>query len=136
MFAIPKIKAKKGRSSTLVLDIVQFKWEDVLKKEEICWGSFSAVYCTEFNNVPVVVKKLHGRDKDSSKEFIKEATLLESLQHKNVVKLKAICTNPNAMNLEFVKFDFQCFEDETQVNNFSDFLTHVDETNGCMDFPI
>ena len=101
MFAIPKIKAKNRPSSTLVSDIVQFKWEDVSKKEEIDRGSFGAVYLTEFNNVPVVVKKLHGRDEDSSKEFTKESKLLKSLQHEKVVKLKAICTNSNAMMLEF-----------------------------------
>ena len=35
------------------------------------------------------------------------------------------------MMLEFVNFDFRLFEDETQVNSLSDFLTHVDETNDC-----
>ena len=105
-----------------------------MEKDEIGRGSFGVVYRTEFNNLPVVIKKLHGRDEDSTREFIKEAKLLESLQHENVVKLKAICINPNAMMLEFVNFDFRLFEDETQVNSLSDFLTHVDETNDCNGF--
>ena len=134
MFAIPKIKAKKTSSLLPVSDITKFKWEDVAEKEEIGRGSFGAVYRTKFNNVPVVVKKLHERDEESMKEFIKEVKLLESLQHENIVKLKAICTNPNAMMLEFVNFDFRLFGDETQVNNLSDFLTHVDETNDCKGF--
>ena len=79
MFAIPKIKAKNRPSSTLVSDILQFKWEDVSKKEEIDRGSFGAVYLTEFNNVPVVVTKLHGRDEDSSKEFTKESKAKSNL---------------------------------------------------------
>ena len=134
MFAIPKIKAKKTSSLLPVSDITKFKWEDVAEKEEIGRGIFGAVYRTKFNNVPVVVKKLHERDEESMKEFIKEVKLLESLQHENIVKLKAICTNPNAMMLEFVNFDFRLFGDETQVNNLSDFLTHVDETNDCKGF--
>ena len=38
------------------------------------------------------------------------------------------------MMLEFVNFDFRLFEDETQVNNLSDFLAYVDETNDCNGF--
>ena len=55
MFAIPKIKPKKRPSSTLVSDIAQFKWEEVLEKEEIGRGSFGVVYRTEFNNGSIEV---------------------------------------------------------------------------------
>lgn len=85
---------KEAKLHTGHSGIAQFKWQEVLEKEEIGRGSYGAVYRTEFNNLPVVIKKLHGRDEDSTKEFIKEAKLLESLQHENVVELKAICTNP------------------------------------------
>ena len=42
----------------MVLDIAQFKWEEVLEKEEIGRGSFGGVYRTEFNNLPVVITSL------------------------------------------------------------------------------
>ena len=69
MFAIPKIKPKKRPSSRLVSDIAQFKWEEVLEKGKIGRGSFGVVYHTEFNNLPVVIKKLHGRDEDSEEKL-------------------------------------------------------------------
>ena len=84
MFAVPKIKPKNGPSFTLVSDIAQFRWEEVLEKEEIGWGSLGAVYHTEFNNLPEA-KKIHVRDENSMKKFIRQAKLLESLQYQKTL---------------------------------------------------
>ena len=80
-------------------DIVQFEWEDVLDKEEIVRGGFGAVYRATFSNMPLVVKRLHARDEESTKELLKGAKLLVSLKHKNIVKLKAICTSDSLFSI-------------------------------------
>ena len=76
-------------------EIPQFKWEDLGNKEKIGRGSFGAVYRTSLGEKELVVKKLFcAGDEDSQKEFLKEAKLVISLKHDNVVQLKAICLQP------------------------------------------
>lgn len=128
MFPFPKPVIK---TCTVAPAIPQFKWEDLGCKEEIGRGGFGAVYLTRLAEEQVVVL---CSDEDSKKEFLKEAKVMISLQHENVVQFKAICVRPSAIMLEFVNFDFQCFGDETRVNSLSDFLHHVDENYNCEGF--
>ena len=54
----------------------------------------------------VVVKKLLEVSVDHQREFIKEARMLHSLQHENVVSFKVFCQRPFAIILEYICFDF------------------------------
>ena len=85
MFSVPKIKVKKKIS--LPTDIVQFKWEYLVDKEEIGRGGFGAVYRTTFSNMPLVVKRLHVRDEESTKELLNETKLMVLLKYENIVKM-------------------------------------------------
>ena len=55
----------------------------------------------------VVVKKLLEVSVDYQREFIKEARMLHSLQHENVVSFKVFCQRP--FHLEYICFDFSAF---------------------------
>ena len=45
----------------------------------------------------VVVKKALGEDLEDKKNFVKEARILQELQHPNIAKFKGICTTPVAL---------------------------------------
>ena len=129
IFPFPKPVPKK---CTVDPTIPQFKWEDLGCKEKIGCGGFGTVYLTRLAEEQVAVKKLLGSsDEDSKKAFLKEAKVMLSLQHENVVQFKAICLRPSAIMLEFIIFDLQCFGNETWVNSLSNFLQHVDENYSC-----
>ena len=132
MFPLPKPVLKK---TSVDPEIPQFEGEDLGNKDENGRGSFGAVYRTSLGEKELVVKKLFcAGDEDSQKEFLKEAKLMISLKHDNVVQLKAICLQPSAILSEFVYFDFQCFSDETRVYNLAEFLRHVNRNYNCEGF--
>ena len=82
----------------------------------------------------VVVKKmLQVLDQEERKLFFKEITLLNELQHRNVVEFKAVCCQPPAMMLEYVFFDFKQFGQDVRVSTLSDFPLKIDEFQ-CEEF--
>ena len=56
------------------------------------------------------------------KTFIKEARILQRLEHPNIVDFKGICNNPFALVLEYVYFDFKPFGVEQKVSSLAQFL--------------
>ena len=54
----------------------------------------------------VAVKKFIGHEDIDERILIKDAKLLNSLQHKNIVGFKGVCIDQYALLLEFVQFDF------------------------------
>ena len=59
----------------------------------------------------------------------KEAKLLNSLRHKNIVTFKGICKDNYALLLEFVQFDFKPFGIDLQVSSLAELLCHFDKPN-------
>ena len=56
--------------------------------------------------IPVAVKALkEGSNKETKDEFMREVTLMSILDHKNIVRLLAVCTEeePYGMIFEFMK---------------------------------
>ena len=124
MFPSPKPVLKRS-SVPVDPEIPQFKWKD-LGKEEIGRGTFGTVYLTTVAEKQVVVKKpFSASDDDSQKEFLKEPKYMISLQHDDVVQLKAFCLRPSTIISAFVFFDFQYFTYETRVSDLAEFLCHV-----------
>ena len=56
-----------------------------------------------------------GEPTEDENNFLKEAKLLRSLQHKDIVAFKNFCNTPYAIMLEYVYFDFLPFEIPRQV---------------------
>ena len=73
----------------------------------------------------VVVKKLLRQHERETRLFLKEARILKSLGHKNIVEMKAVCDNPFAMMLEYVYFDFAPFGLEGRVSFLQDYLDYM-----------
>ena len=66
--------------------------------------------------------------------FRKEAKLLKSLKHKNVVEFKGFCSSPVSIMLEYMCFDFAPFKLSKEVCNLNDFLNYMDKIDGFGSF--
>ena len=99
-FALPLLKPK----AIDVSDLPLFDFQKFFNKEEIGKGGFGAVFTVDYyprgsGNSPekVVVKKALGEHLEDKKNFVKEARILQELQHPNIAKFKGICTTPVAL---------------------------------------
>ena len=106
----------------------QFSWDDITDKEEIGRGSFGCVFTAKRSNGElVVVKKLLRQHERETRLFVKEARILNSLRHKHIVEMKAVCENPVAMMLEYVFFDFTPFGLEGCVSSLENYLDYISD---------
>ena len=113
----------------------KFKYiNDLQERQDIGRGSYGIVYKTRYHDETVVVKNIMGELTEDENNFVKEAKLLRSLQHKNIVAFKNFCNTPYAIMLEYVYFDFLPFEIPKQVSNLVDFLNYVDKIDGFKTF--
>ena len=128
--SIPYIKPRTFDYSGLPL----FSHSKFCNKEEIGRGSFGAVFSADNEcGQKIVIKKMLSQDLEDRKTFIKEARILQSLRHSNIVEFKGICMNPLALVLEFMSFDFRPFGGDTCVSNLQDFISCID-TFDCENF--
>ena len=109
----------------------KFKCNDLQEREVIGRGSYGIVHKARLK---FVVKNIMGESMEDENNFVKEAKLLRSLQHKNIVAFKNFCNTPYAIMLEYVYFDFLPFEIPKQVSNLVDFLNYEDKINGFKTF--
>lgn len=140
---LPRLSKSTVSYQSLTAGLQTFLWKDLTNISEIGKGSFGSVFSASFYNkhtsTPenVVVKKLLSSSRKEEKQrFFKEARLLHSLDHENVVCFKMVCIEPPAIMMEFVLFDFKpfCAEEEKQVHNLEDFLGFLDETDATEAF--
>jgi serine/threonine protein kinase len=101
-----------------------FSFAELVKKDEIGRGGFSSVFTAEFpsSGEKVAVKKLLAVDDEDRRILLKEAKLLNSLQHPNIVSFKGVCNDHYALLLEFVQFDFTVFGLDLIVKSLADLL--------------
>ena len=92
------------------------------------------MYKARYHDKTVVVKNIMGESTEDENNFVEEAKLLRSLQHKNIVAFKNFCNTPYAIMLEYVYFDFLPFEIPKQVSSLADFLNYVDKIDGFQTF--
>ena len=115
-FKCPSLKVRKREHPTPVFqDLPSFEWANL--KEEIGRGSFGSVFVAKYARTSkeggsgylVVIKKLLGTEEQDKGLFLKEAKILQGLNHKNVVQFQAICNERSAIMLEYLCFDFPLF---------------------------
>lgn len=117
----------------------KFQFKDVKNKEYVAHGAFGTVFAGDYEDhnsemQKVVLKKLEGYSEDDRKAFKKEAMILRTLKHDNVVTFKAFCDDPMAIMLEHVSFNFKPFRIDKTVNSLQEFLKYVDQTTSFVGF--
>ena len=115
-------------------DLESFDFGELKEKEVIGYGAYGLVYKGRFREETVVVKKVSSESADDEDCFTKEAKLLKSLKHKNVVEFKGFCSSPVSIMLECMCFDFAPFELSKEVCNLNDFLNYMDKIDGFGSF--
>ena len=101
----------------------EFSIKDLVNKDGIGRGGFSSVFAAEFlpSREKVAVKKFLDGEADR-RILLKEAKLLNSLQHPHIVGFKGVL-------LEFLEFDFTPFGIDLKVNPLADLLRRFDKTD-------
>ena len=125
-FKLPLLKSRGNakNSAHVVPNLGGFKWEEVNEKRMLGEGSFDYVYTGEYKGQVVVVKKAKRQTNQRETDlFIKEIHILNELKCKNVVKVKGFCSQPLAVTLEYLYFDFQPFGIDS---NFVKDIVHRD----------
>ena len=77
-----------------------------------------------------LLKKILGESLDEEDCFVKEAKLINSVKHENIVQFKGFCSCPYAIMMEYMCFEFSPFELSKQVSNLIDFLNYMDKIEG------
>ena len=76
-------------------NLPSFEYAQVETLEVVGHGGFGTVSKAKFQNEIVVVKKLLGGESEDNEEcFVKEAKLMNAVNHENIVKFKAFCRSP------------------------------------------
>ena len=128
-FRIPSLK-KAISKRNVAQDLPSFEYQEVELKEHIGNGTYGTVWKGQYNKEIIVMKKLNGESADEEKCFIKEARLMFSLKHDNIVSFKAFSTSPCAIMMEYMCFNFSLFEISKELSNLVDFLNFVDKIDG------
>lgn len=130
--SLPKLwKRKKTEERFLKqckdLPVSEFKSLEILNT--IAGGSFGMVKLCQRNDNKLVLKEIIDEDSEQEKLFIKEASLMHSLHHENIVKFDSVvyCGNRKfGFLMEYMQFDFLPFGEETKVSSLKEFLYNVD----------
>ena len=109
-----------------VVDYTKLKIQRTLGR-----GAFGIVYIAEYLDRriqgPVVMKQIYEPvDEVARKLFMKEARLLNGLDHDNIVKMYGICVRPLVIIMEYVCFDLKPFLNKNlKINTVDKFLVEV-----------
>ena len=127
-FKIPSLK-KAISKRNIAQDLPSFEYKEVELKEHIGNGAYGTVWKGQYNKEIIVTKKFNGESADEEKCFIKEARLIFSLKHDNIVSFKAFSTSPCAIMMEYMCFNFSLSHSK-ELSNLVDFLNFVGKIDG------
>ena len=128
-FKLPLLKSRGNakNSAHVVPNLGGFKWEEFNEKRMLGEGSFGYVYTGEYKGQVVVVKKAKRQTNQPETDLlIKEIRILNEIKCENVVKVKGFCSQPSAVMLEYLYFDFQPFRiDSDPVTSLAAYLDFI-----------
>lgn len=122
---------KKSTSIPKLPGVPVFKFAELKNKDEIGRGGFAAVFTAEtpIDKEKIVVNKFFDEcdDDKTRRKLVKEAKLLNKLDHPNLVRLKGLCSDQNAILLEYVCFNLKPFGLDKTVTCLKDLLQYFDK---------
>ena len=87
-----------------------------MKIKKLGEGSFGSATLFRYEGNEVVIKELHCEEWDQTgRKFLKEASIMSSLECKHVVSFKAISYDPMAIMTDYSCFSFRPFNDQCNV---------------------
>ena len=101
-----KLPTLRDLPPQITSDLPSFQYKDIENERPIAKGGFGFVSKANYQNKTVVIKKITSESSEDEKLFLKEAKLIDSLRHANVVGFIAFCALP---------FDGICFRQNQQV---------------------
>lgn len=140
-FNFPSISHKSNVPSFVVnRGISLFSVKDVKKIRQLGSGSFGSVVLVNLvgKKTQAVVKKIKCEDDEDQRLqrlFFKESTLLNQLEHDNIVKFLGLCISPCSLMLEYLAFDFRPFGGSSKVASLDQYLKFVDDHDLIDKFP-
>ena len=117
--------APSKSADEVVLGLPQYSYRSLTDKDEIGDGGFSVVFTAMLPGnykKKIVVKKLLDSSDEARKSLVKEARIINQLNHANIVQFKGICLDRYAVLLEYVYFDFKPLGHESIVHTLAGFL--------------
>ena len=126
-----KLPTLRDLPRQITSDLLSFDYEDITDEKPIAKGGFGFVY----KATTIKIKRSSSRRLQANRQamkicFLKEAKLINSLRHVNVVGFMGLCTLPCAIMLEYVAFDFSRFGHSKLSTNLGDFLNYIDRIDG------
>ena len=108
-----------------ISDLPQYSYQCLVDKDVIGEGGFAVVFTAKLpdKGKQIVVKKLLATDNEVKKSLVKEAQLLNKLQHPNVVKFKGVCLDKYALLLEYIHFNFAPIGQHSSVHSLAGILS-------------
>eukprot|EP01134_Creolimax_fragrantissima_P003670 CFRG3670T1 len=102
--ACPKAGPTLTDFSHATRDMWEISRDTIGLSEKLGEGEFGSVYKGTWNNTTVVAVKTLKAASMGAAEFLKEATIMKKLQHQNLVRLYAVCTDsePYYIVLEYM----------------------------------
>ena len=77
----------------------------------------------------IFVKKLLDSSAEARKSLVKEARIINQLNHANIVQFKGICLDQYAVLLEYAYFDFKPLGHESIVHTLAGFLVFREKSS-------
>ena len=105
------------------------QWSEITKVRELGIGAFSSVALYTTSNDELLAVKTFRRDVPT-KKIIKEAGILLTLKHENVVQLLACSvTDPIAIMLEYVYYDMALHGIDMHISCLQNLMEEFDKSN-------
>ncbi|CAG2220270.1 unnamed protein product [Mytilus edulis] len=106
------------------------KPSDVKRLKTIGRGSYGHISLCQMQGKDYVLKELIVDDADSKKLFLKEARVMNNLNHQNIVKFNSIYKETeignHGINMEYLAFNFEPFGQEFVAHSLRDLLKFID----------
>ena len=134
-FKLPKLLPPRKRTAVifdknLTDGLPLCKPSDVKRLKTIGRGSYGHISLCQMQGKDYVLKELIVDDVDSKKLFLKEARVMNNLNHQNIVKFNSIYKETEIGNhgiiMEYLAFNFEPFGQEFVAHSLRDLLKCID----------